>query len=222
MSNPQALNLDPCELRPNPWNSNHVSPDNEAKLEESIRRRGMFKPVVVRETPEGYEILGGQHRWQVASKMGLPTIPVFNLGPIDEKAAKEIGLLDNARYGADDVLSLSAILADLGSAADLATFLPYSDTELGDILIVDNSALDDLGLDEDDVPGSESVDPDVDLPKPSKTHEIMRFKVPLLDAERIRLLVADVQKRQGFTLSDEMTNAGDALVHLLLANINQN
>nr|EKV2115583.1 chromosome partitioning protein ParB [Acinetobacter baumannii] len=35
--------VDPAQLQPNPWNSNIVSPENEAKLKASIERRGMFK-----------------------------------------------------------------------------------------------------------------------------------------------------------------------------------
>ena len=35
------------------------------------------------------------------------------------------------------------------------------------------------------------------------------------DAERLTALIAETQKIQGLTTSDELTNAGDALVHLL-------
>lgn len=213
---PISTQHDPADLVPNPWNSNHVSPDNEAKLEASIRRHGFFKPVIVREVGTTLEILGGEHRALVAAKMGLTSIPILNLGTVGDAKAKEIGLLDNSRYGADDALSLASLLASLGDIADLATFLPYSDTELKDILIIDNTSLDDISIEEDEELSSESGDPELDLPKPPKTHTIMRFKVPIADAERITLRVADTQKRQGFTLADEMTNAGDALVHLLI------
>jgi hypothetical protein len=43
----------------------------------------------------------------------------------------------------------------------------------------------------------------------------MRFKVPLGDAEKITELIVKVKKRQNFTSSDDLTNAGDALVHQL-------
>jgi hypothetical protein len=44
----------------------------------------------------------------------------------------------------------------------------------------------------------------------------MRFKISLGDAEAISALIEKIQKRHGLTASDELTNAGDALVHILL------
>lgn len=213
-ASPKAMSVRPDLLQPNPWNSNHVSPDNESKLEASIRRRGLFKPIIVREKGGFLQILGGEHRWQVAKKIGLSEIPVFNLGPIDDKSAQEIGLLDNARYGADDALSLQNILASLGTATELASFMPYTDVELKEILHVDTIALDELDADPEEIddPGEAAID----LPKAPKTHTIMRFKVPIEDAERIAGVISDTQKRQGYTTEDAMTNAGDALVHLLV------
>ncbi|CCG43270.1 ParB/RepB/Spo0J family partition protein [Magnetospirillum molischianum] len=207
----KQLDLDPRLLKPNPWNTNIMSPDNEAKLDESIRRFGMFKPVVVRELPDGsLEILGGEHRNEAAIRLRLPTIPVVNLGPIDDHKAKEIGLVDNGRYGADDTLALADLLSELGSAEDLAEFLPYSDTELSAIFSSSSIVLDDLetfGEEEDP-----TKEPSLKMPK---THTIQRFKVPLEDAERISELIEKTMREQGFTESDALTNAGDALVFLL-------
>jgi hypothetical protein len=51
----------------------------------------------------------------------------------------------------------------------------------------------------------------------AKTHTIMRFKIAIADSERIAERLAKVQKRQGFTAADDLTNAGDALVHELFS-----
>ena len=100
--------LDPKKLRPNPFNPNHVDPKNFAKLRKSIKDLGFASAVVVRELPDGtLQILGGQHRTQVAVEMGLKTIPVLNLGTIPDDKAKRIGLVDNSRYGTDDSLQLA-------------------------------------------------------------------------------------------------------------------
>ncbi len=49
---PKSLQTKPSDLRPNPWNSNHVAPDNEAKLTASIRQRGIVRPILfARPTP---------------------------------------------------------------------------------------------------------------------------------------------------------------------------
>lgn len=215
---PQFLSLSPNDLRANPWNVNRVTPDNEARIEESLKRYGgFFKPIIARETDAGLEILGGQHRWEIAHRLGYKTVPVFNLGPISDEKAKEISLIDNARYGTDDTLALADLLKELGSSDDLQSFLPYSDADLTAIFQSSNIDLDDLVLDE---PGEKSEDEPADTEekqaKAPKTHTIMRFKVSLADAEKITALIAQTQKDHGLTASDDLTNAGDALVHVLM------
>jgi len=216
-----ALMLDPASLRPNPWNTNIVAPENEAKLDASIERLGMFKPVIVREIHDFeagatvYEILGGEHRAQSAVRLGLGTIPVVNLGAIGDKVAKEIGLVDNARYGADETLGLASLLKELGTEADLAGFLPYTDDDIKSIFSASDIALDDLALDEE-MPSEASESDEADATRAPKTHTLMRFKVSLADAERITSLLSAIQKKHGYTLADALTNAGDALVHALL------
>lgn len=203
--------LPPASLVPNPWNTNVVSPDNEAKLEESIRRFGMFKPVVVRELDDGsLQIIGGEHRASAAQRMGIKTIPVVNLGRIDDHRAKEISLVDNGRYGADDTLQLAELLEGLGKVDELASFMPYSETDFASIFSSVNIALDDLDLDD-----AEETAPSLPKEKPIQTHVVMRFKVPVDDQSWIVDLIEKTMKCQKFTDEDSLTNAGDALVHLL-------
>lgn len=213
MTYPKSTYVSPDKLRSNPWNSNIVSPENEKKLDEAIRRLGFIKAIIVREVDGELEILGGEHRRDSAKRIGLAEVPIFNLGPIDDVKAKEISLADNARYGADDTLQLAAILEDL-NGEDIATFLPYTDSELESIANSVSIALDDLELDEEFDAKDEKPEPPA--AKAPKTHTIMRFKVALSDAERLTGLLAKTQKRFGFTTADELTNAGDALIHLLV------
>jgi len=211
---PKLLHLDPADLRPNKWNSNVVSPENERKLERAIERFGFFKPVVVREVDGVLEIIGGEHRWGAAKRLGMKEIPAVNLGPIDDKTAKEISIADNARYGADDSVLLAQLFEEIG-LEDVQNFLPYSEVDTRELFSATDIALDDLELDEpEEAPAAEVSAP---LPKAPKTHTIMRFKVPVTDAERLTALIAKTQKTHGFTTGDELTNAGDALVQLLLS-----
>lgn len=204
----QEISVD--ELRPNPWNTNVVSPEHESKLDESLRRFGVFKPILVRETSTGLEILGGQHRWEAAKRLGHLQVPVINLGALDDNSAKEIGLVDNGRYGVDDAEGLSALLKGLGKDADLSSFLPFSDKELDSIFRTEDLDFDSLNIDGDD---------EIEL-KPtevssSPTHQVMRFKIPVEDADWVSSMVQQTIKAQGFGDSDGLTNAGDALVHIL-------
>lgn len=203
-------------LRKNPWNTNRVSPDNEEKIRNSLERNGMFKPIIVRQVSgvTGYEILGGEHRWEQAIELKAKTVPIANLGYISEKQAKEIGIIDNARYGADDTLAFGDLLKELGSVGELQDFLPYGSADLDAIFSASVIALDDLEIDE-----NFEAAPDFEVPekpaKAPKTHAQMRFKISLGDAERLTALISKTQKEQGFTTEDDLTNAGDALVHIL-------
>ena len=204
--------LAPDQLKPNPWNTNIVSPENQHKLEESVKRFGVFKPIVVRELADGaLQIIGGEHRWDAAKSLGHKTVPVVNLGRISDKKAKEIGLVDNGRYGADDTLQLASLLEDLGvNAQELSSFMPYSESDFDSIFSSVNIALDDLDLDDD------AELPTLPAQKPAQTHQIMRFKVPLEDVGSLSDLIEKTMKEQRFTDEDSLSNAGNALVHLLL------
>ncbi len=202
--------LAPERLSPNPWNTNVVSPENQHKLEESVKRFGMFKPIVVREVDGALEIIGGQHRWEAARSLKLAEIPVVNLGRVSDKKAKEIGLVDNGRYGADDTLQLAELLEDIGvGAEELSSFMPYSESDFASIFSSVNISLDDLDLpDDDEVPTSAA-------PKPAQTHQVVRFKVPVDDVSVVTDLIERTMKEQRFTDEDSLSNAGNALVHLL-------
>lgn len=211
----KQLMVDPNELRPNPWNTNRVSPDNETKLGNSISTLGLFKPFVVRQVKdvEGYEILGGENRWREALEAKLDKVPIFNLGVIDDDKAKKISLADNMRYGADDTIALAELIEGLEDSSELQNFLPYTEADMNAICASVSIALDALeipddGFEEEGAPGPAPE-------KAPKTHTIMRFKVTLGDAEAITELLTKVKKRQAFTSSDDLTNAGDALVHQL-------
>lgn len=200
----------PADLQPNPWNTNVVSPENEAKIDESIRRFGFIKPIIVRQIGSTLEILGGAHRRDAAIRLGLTSVPIFNLGYVDDTKAKEIGLIDNARYGDDDTLGLAQLLSELGTPEDLALFLPYTDADFDSIFSSTTIALDDIDIPDD--AGSAAPSPKVPT---VQTHQVMRFKVPADDCPDIQAKIEKVMKRQGFSESDALTNAGDALVWLL-------
>lgn len=196
-------------LMPNPWNTNRITdPANEEKLRESMKRLGVFKPILVRTLADGtLQILGGEHRWRAAEQLGMKTVPIVNLGRIDDKRAKEVGLVDNGRYGEDDMLGLAGLLKELGN--DVLTFMPFSDVDLAALAAASTIALDDL----------DSIDngPPIDLQdlKAAPTAQLMRFKVPVDDVAWASKLVEREMKEQGFTQEDSLSNAGHALISLL-------
>lgn len=209
--------MDPRLLKANPFNTNRVGPENMAKLEASIRDLGFVTAVVVRELGDGsLQILGGQHRVETACKMGLKEVPVINLGRIADVKAKKIGLVDNSRYGIDDTIGLAALYEDIGlSSEDLAKFLPFTQQDFESI-----SRAVEIDVDELDFVTSDE-DPEVDVeevraPKPAKTHDFLRFRVSMGDAERIRQKIEKTIKAEGLADDDDLTSAGSALALLLL------
>lgn len=205
--------VSPARLRPNPWNSNRVGPEMEQRLRASIDDLGLYKPILVRVNAVGeLEILGGEHRWRVATDMGMEKVPVINLGAMDDRRAKLLGLADNGQYGEDDAGMLAAILRDIG-VEDVQAMLPYSGEDLAGMFAAAEVDLVNLGFDDDgaDVPPL----PDAGAARPTITHELMRFKVPIADRERVEKLIQNVIKTKGLaTEEDSMVAAGMALVEI--------
>lgn len=205
----------PEVLTPNPWNSNHVGPEMEARLEASLREFGFIKPVMCRALPNAsLQIIGGEHRVRKAVEMGLREIPVIVLQDVSDARAKALGLADNGRYGEDDALKLAVILGELDK--DLLELLPFDEQDLAGIFAASSVDLDELGFDDSDALAGDL--PAADAPRPSITHELMRFKVPVEDREKVEKFIQFVVKAKGLAgEQDSMVAAGMALVEIINA-----
>lgn len=214
----ENTSLDPKTLKANPWNTNRVGPENMRKLKQSITDLGFASTVVCRTLEDGsLQILGGHHRVEAAVELGIKSVPVLNLGTVDDARAKKISLVDNSRYGTDDTISLAKIYEELGlTSEDLAAFMPYSQADFDTVkraIDIDLDALD-IDIGDDDQP----VDPEDIKERPSRTHDTLKFRVSLGNAEKIRQMVEKAIKKHGFDeATDDLTAAGEALAHLLLA-----
>ena len=205
--------IDPRLLKPNPWNTNSCPPETEVKLDESIRRLGMFKPILVRTLPDGtLQILGGEHRAESSIRVGLAEVPVHNLGAIDDIKAKQIGIIDNSRYGQDDTVALAKLLEELRIDTDITTFMPFDDKAMQSIFAGVSVDLDSIDL--EDEPLTSLLDPEPAGPQ-LQTHRVMRFRVPEEHAQSITDKIERVMRLQGFTEADALTNAGDAFGYIM-------
>ena len=123
-------------LTPNPWNPNRLSEEMRAKLKAYIEREGFVEPIVVRRKGDGYEILGGYHRWGIAKELGYETIPCVVLD-LDDRRAKILSVNLNEMKGQSLPNLLSNLVHDLSkelTIEDLESQLPYSMSELKDSL----------------------------------------------------------------------------------------
>lgn len=218
----QVEEINPKDLRPNPWNPNIVDPINQMKLEASIQKDGIKRPIVVRTLEDdSLEIIGGQHRTLAAISLGYDRVPVINRGKISDADAKRETLIDNFRYGSDDAMRFSALLQDpeIGSAEELLMTMPIDEEELAGYfahLTAEKIEVEvDSILNDDEEEKGEAID--LGAGTPTRTHQIIRFRVSVEDAAKIGEIVKKVRAEQGYMESDDMTNDGDALVHLLLS-----
>ena len=212
----ETIKINPKELQFSAWNVNTVSPENMEKLKKSIQRNGIFKPVVVRQVDDHYEVIAGEHTTRIALELGYETIDVYNLGVITDVRAKEIAVLDNQHFGVEDQYGLGKILQEIQAVdgVSAAEFLPFSDRELTNIFKTSTINLETLDLDDDIDTIIPDYNPEESVARAPVDHQIMRFKVPLKDAGFVTRVIEGIISRQGLKQSDSLASAGDALVWL--------
>ena len=107
------------DLLPCPWPIRVATdPAADAELEQSIQVHGILLPLLVRQTPEGLEILAGMRRWQTARRLGLPSVPV-RVCSLTERQARTVTVLENsARLGLSKWEEAAGLLPLLELGAD--------------------------------------------------------------------------------------------------------
>jgi ParB family chromosome partitioning protein len=66
------------QLEPNPLQPRGIiSPESLSELIESIKEHGILEPLIIAQTPAGYQIIAGERRWRAARYLKLPYIPAI-------------------------------------------------------------------------------------------------------------------------------------------------
>lgn len=74
----RIFELDISLLQANPLQPRGIiSTESLSELVESIREQGILEPIVVAETPAGYQIIAGERRWRASKVLGLAKVPVI-------------------------------------------------------------------------------------------------------------------------------------------------
>jgi ParB family chromosome partitioning protein len=90
------------QLRPAVWNSNEVEPEMMARLRESMTRFGLVENLVARPNGDGtYEVLSGNHRFQVLIELGVETVPCVVVD-LDDAQARLLAQAMNHIRGEDN------------------------------------------------------------------------------------------------------------------------
>lgn len=91
----QFLNV--SVLQPNPFQPrNKIKEEEIAELIGSIKRYGILEPLVIAQTPAGYQIIAGERRWRAAQAAGLTEVPVL-IKKTTPKGMLEMALIENVQ-----------------------------------------------------------------------------------------------------------------------------
>ena len=133
----EIKNIATSLISPNDYNPNVVGEDVLAKLRSEIADRGMCEPILVRKRgDDGYEIIDGEHRWQICKELGWQEIPCI-IQDYDDKEAKIKTLQLNYMRGSAVPIKLAYLIHDLNKEIkleDLVRRLPYEEVQLMDSL----------------------------------------------------------------------------------------
>lgn len=89
--------LDISVLQPNPFQPrNKIKPGDVEELAASVKEHGILEPIVVAETPAGYQIIAGERRWRAAQQAGLEQVPVV-IKKVSPRQMLEMALIENVQ-----------------------------------------------------------------------------------------------------------------------------
>ena len=83
------------EIRPNPYQPRKTCDNKSLKdLSESIKENGVFQPIIIRKSVNGYEIIAGERRFRASKLAKKKTIPAI-IRDFDEAQMMEVAVLEN-------------------------------------------------------------------------------------------------------------------------------
>ena len=94
-SDDAVVDLKLAEIRPNPYQPRQNFDESALNdLAQSIRATGVFQPIIVRKSVNGYEIIAGERRFRASKLAEKTTIPAI-IRDFDERAMMEVAVLEN-------------------------------------------------------------------------------------------------------------------------------
>lgn len=82
-------------IRPNPFQPRRQFPDDALnELEASIRENGLLQPLVVRPSGPDFELVAGERRWRVLTRLGWERAPTI-IRPLSDEQMLVVALVEN-------------------------------------------------------------------------------------------------------------------------------
>lgn len=92
----QIQEIDVTKIVPNPYQPRKIfDPDGLKELADSIREHGVIQPLVVTQTPTGYELVVGERRFRASILAGLQKVPAIVKQTLGDQTKLEVALIEN-------------------------------------------------------------------------------------------------------------------------------
>lgn len=83
------------QIRPNPYQPRKVFDDTALQeLSQSIKQHGVFTPILVKKSIQGYDLIAGERRLRASKLAGMSDIPAI-IVDLNDQEMMEIALLEN-------------------------------------------------------------------------------------------------------------------------------
>lgn len=163
------------KVRANPWNPNHMTPEQMESLKHGFLADGWLvsQALLVWGTDEkGAKqdiIIDGEHRWIGAKAVGLTKGPMVFLNGITEAEAKKLTIKLNQKRGAWDPTKLEDLLRGLEQSGEAleAMDLGFGEEELLKLLAMPVADTPDLGGESPDGVPPPVAPGETDAPRPN-------------------------------------------------------
>lgn len=97
MTDQRVTELAVNQLQANPFQPRDlIKPEDLEELASSIKQHGVLEPLVVTQTPAGYQIIAGERRWRASQKAGLTEVPVI-VKKVTPKQMLEMAIIENVQ-----------------------------------------------------------------------------------------------------------------------------
>ena len=167
------------------WNYKATEPKETeflmGRLKENFKRNGQIENIIVRETPDGYEVVNGNHRLMVARDLKRDSLMCYNLGMVNVETAKRIAIETNETKFESDQIKLADIILELKDDDDFKFTNPFTDEETKRYLRMAEFNWEDLEDGEDEIKDTAKDFTTIKLKLPPEvaeqfTAQIERFK----------------------------------------------
>lgn len=97
MNESKNATLPTNQIQPNPFQPRgKISSEEIEELKQSIELYGILEPLVIAETPAGYQIIAGERRWRAARELGLEEVPV-HIKRTTPRGMLEMAIVENVQ-----------------------------------------------------------------------------------------------------------------------------